>query len=361
MLDISLIWIYMDIIMDTPQIHILPAFLRLISEIDEFKGKWKALTSLAPDSLALFKHIATIESVGSSTRIEGAKLTDSEVERLLSGIKIESFGSRDEEEVAGYAEAMEMVFESYEDIQINENYIKHIHKIFLKYSSKDERHRGEYKSIPNHVEAFDKNGRSMGVIFETATPFETPFKMEELIKWFGSEWEGKVLHPLLAISIFIVHFLAIHPFQDGNGRLSRILTTMFLLKAGYSYVPFSSLERVIELNKDQYYLCLRQAQSTLYTDNEKLNDWILFFLTSLKNQVISLESKIEADKIISELPPLSQAIIKLVKQYEKVTLRDVQKITGANRNTIKAHIKRLVGNGKLNKMGTGKGSWYKLP
>jgi Fic family protein len=351
----------MDIIMDTPKLQILPEHIKLISEIDEFKGRWQALSSLAPDRLALLKHIATIESVGSSTRIEGAKLTDSEVEKLLAGLSTTSFRSRDEEEVAGYAEAMELIFESYDKIQTDENHIKQLHQVLLKHASKDARHRGEYKKLPNHVEAFDKDGKSVGVIFETASPFDTPFKMAGLIEWFNKEWQKSELHPLLLIGIFLVNFLAIHPFQDGNGRLSRIFTTLTLLKSGYSFVPYSSLERVIEDNKNQYYLALRRAQTTLYTDNEKLNEWILFFLESLRKQVSVLESKIETEKMIAQLPPLSQEIVQIARQHGKVMVRDAQRITGANRNTIKAHIAELVRRGRLKMVGRGKGTWYKLP
>jgi Fic family protein len=351
----------MDILMDTPKLQIIPEHLNLISKIDEFKGKWQALRNLAPDRLALLKRVATIESVGSSTRIEGAKLTDSEVEKLLSGLSTASFQSRGEEEVAGYAEAMELIFDSYNEIQTSENQIKQIHQVLLKHSTKDTRHRGEYKKFPNHVEAFSDDGRSLGIIFETASPFETPFKMAELLEWFNMQGKKRDLHHLLIIGIFLVHFLAIHPFQDGNGRLSRILTILLLLKSGYSYVPYSSLERVIEDNKEQYYLALRSAQSTLYTDNSRINAWILFFLGSLRKQISVLESKIEVEKLLTELPPLSQDIIQIAREHGKITVRDVRSITGANRNTIKAHIKELVRRDQLKMVGAGKGTWYKLP
>lgn len=351
----------MDIIMDTPEFQILAEHLKLISEIDEFKGKWHMLRNLAPDQLSLLKHIATIESIGSSTRIEGAGLTDSEVERLLSGLNTTSFESRDEAEVAGYAEAMEMIFESYDEIQISENHIKQLHQVLLRFTSKDARHRGEYKKLPNHVEAFAANGRSLGIIFETASPFVTPFRMKELIQWFSEESQKGTLHPLLLMAIFIVHFLAIHPFQDGNGRLSRILTTLLLMRSGYSCVPFSSLERIVEENKDRYYLSLRRAQSTLYTNNSKLNDWLLFFLGCLRKQISVLDSKVKTERMIAELPPLSQEIMKIIRQHGRARIRDIQIITGANRNTIKAHIKRLVERGELKKMGAGKGTWYRFP
>lgn len=351
----------MDIIMDTPKLNIVPEYIKLISEIDEFKGKWQALSSLAPDRLALLKHVATIESVGSSTRIEGAKLTDSQVEKLFSGLGTISFKSRDEEEVAGYAEVMELIFESYNEIPADENHIKQLHKTLLKHSSKDVRHRGEYKKFPNHVEAFAEDGSSLGVIFETASPFNTPLMMTDLIQWVDEETKKMELHPILIIAIFLVNFLAIHPFQDGNGRLSRVLTTLMLLRSGYSYVPYSSLERVVEENKDQYYLALRYAQSTLYTDNGKLNDWVLFFLESLRKQVSVLKSKIENEMLIAQLPPLSQEIVKIAGQHGKIVVRDAERITGANRNTIKAHIAELVRRGRLKMIGKGKGTWYKLP
>ena len=347
--------------MDTPELKISQKQLKLISEIDEFKGKWLSLRNLAPDQLLRLKHVATIESAGSSTRIEGARLSDSEVEKLLTGMKTTAFRSRDEEEVAGYAKTMEMVFESFDEIIMDENHIKQLHRVLLEHSSKDARHRGEYKKFPNHLEAFDENGNSLGIVFETASPFNTMRMMSELVEWFNKEKKTEELHSILLIAIFMVHFLAIHPFQDGNGRLSRILTTLALLKSGYSYVPYASLESIIEDNKDQYYLALRQAQSTLYTNNENLNTWILFFLESLRKQVSVLEAKIGTENVIAQLPPLSQEIVHIARQHGKITVRDVLKITGANRNTIKVHMTELVRNGRLKMQGHGKGTWYKLP
>ncbi|MGD9157786.1 MAG: Fic family protein [Desulfobacteraceae bacterium] len=347
--------------MDTPILKLIPEHINLISDIEEFKGRWQVLNILTPDRLALLKHMATIESAGSSTRIEGAKLTNSEVENLFKELKTTSFKSRDEEEVAGYAEAMELIFDSYKEIPIDENHIKQLHQVLLKHSSKDSNHRGGYKKLPNHVEAFAENGKSLGIIFETASPFDTPFKMSDLIQWYIEELKREDLHPLLIIAIFLVNFSAIHPFQDGNGRLSRILTTLMLLKSGYTYAPYSSLERIIEDNKDQYYLSLRRSQSTLYTDNSMLNEWILFFLGSLRKQVTILESKIETERIITEVPPLSQEILRIAGQHGRIVVRDAEKIIGANRNTIKAHISELVRNGRLQMMGKGKGTWYKIP
>jgi Fic family protein len=346
-------------IMDAKVVKIGPEVLRLVAGIDEFKGAWRAFQNIAPDRLNLLRKVATIESVGSSTRIEGAKLTDGEIERLLSGVGLARFRSRDEEEVAGYAEAMNLVFESYADIPLDENHIKQLHQVLLKHSSKDARHRGEYKKLPNDVAAFDAGGKNVGVVFETAAPFDTPRKMRELVEWFDGETRANQHHILILIAVFIVHFLAIHPFQDGNGRLSRILTTLCLLKAGYLYVPYSSLERVVEENKDRYYLALRRAQATLYSDNANLGDWLMFFLRSLKTQTQVLSRKLEREKGLLEVPKLSQDILAFAREHGRVAVRDICKLTGANRNTVKVHLKGLVQKRLLILEGSGKGAWYR--
>ena len=345
--------------MDTPLLNVGPNIVKLVAGIDEFKGAWRAFQNIAPDRLNLLRKVATIESVGSSTRIEGVKLTDGEIERLLSGVGLKHFRSRDEQDVAGYAEAMGLIFESYADIPVTENHIRQLHQLLLKYSTKDARHRGEYKKLPNNVEAFDADGKSVGIIFETASPFDTPRKMRELVEWFNGEVSANRQHILILIAIFIVHFLAVHPFQDGNGRLSRILTTLLLLKAGYLYVPYSSLERIIEENKDHYYLALRRAQATLYGNNVRLRDWIVFFLESLKHQVDALARKLDREEKLLAIPKLSQDILVAAREQGRLTVQEVQRLTGANRNTIKAHIKGLVQKRLLTREGNGKGSWYR--
>ena len=235
--------------LQTQSLQITPEVLSLIASIDEFKGTWRALGRLAPERLSALRRVATIESIGSSTRIEGSKLTDREVEKLLSNLEIKTFDTRDEQEVAGYAELMDLVFSAWQHIPFNENHIKQLHQTLLRHSKKDERHRGQYKTNSNSVAAFDENGIEIGIVFETASPFDTPRLMTELVDWVNQERDKALLHPLLIIAIFVVVFLEIHPFQDGNGRLSRALTTLLLMQTGYAYVPYSSLESVIEQNK----------------------------------------------------------------------------------------------------------------
>ena len=330
--------------------------ISLISEIDEFRGSWKALKNLKPELMASLKLVATIESIGSSTRIEGVKLTDSEIDALLRGIDKRSFTSRDEEEVAGYSEAMKMVFESFNYIDLTENHIKQLHQVLLKFSSKDMRHRGEYKKFPNHVEAFDRDGVSIGIVFETAMPFETPARMKELVEWAGENLMKREIHPLIVIAVFIVNFLAIHPFQDGNGRLSRILTTLLMLKTGYEYIPYSSLEKIVEENKSDYYLALRQAQ----TDPEKeTGTWLLFLLRMLKKQKDSLLLKLEKERSLMKLPELSIKILSEIRQRGTVTISEIELLTKANRNTIKLRLRELVRDRLIEMIGKGKGAKYR--
>jgi Fic family protein len=345
----------------TDTVAITPAILRLIAEIDEFKGAWAAIGRISPERLTALRRVATIESIGSSTRIEGAKLSDKEVGALLGGLKVKEFASRDEEEVAGYAEAMETIFAHWQDIPLTENHIKQLHRDLLQYSTKDARHRGDYKKRNNHVEAFGPEGESLGVVFKTARPFDTPRLMTQLVDWTQANLEAEDLHPLIIIALFIVVFLEIHPFQDGNGRLSRILTTLLLLRTGYAYVSYSSLESVIEQSKEAYYLGLRRTQSTIRTDAPDWQPWLLFFLKSLQQQKARLENKIERERLIlGDLPELSVQILELCSERGRVTVADATKATGANRNTIKDHIKALKRAGHIEQHGAGRGTWYGL-
>jgi Fic family protein len=347
--------------LDTTTLRITPEILSLIAEIDEFKGAWRAIGRIAPERLSGLRRVATIESIGSSTRIEGARLSDREVEALLANIRIGSFTTRDEQEVAGYAEVMETIFGAYDAIPLTENHIRQLHRDLLAHSTKDERHRGSYKTLPNHVEAFDEDGKSLGVVFETATPFDTARRMAELVEWMAGKEKDRSLHPLLVIGVFVVVFLEIHPFQDGNGRLSRTLTTLMLLRAGYAYVPYSSLESVIEQSKESYYLSLRRTQGKIRTEAPDWNPWLEFFLRALQSQKQRLEKKMERERImLAALPELSVLILELAREHGRVTMAEAVRVSGSSRNTIKEHLRALVEQGHLTLRGAGRGTWYGL-
>lgn len=209
--------------------------------------------------------------------------------------------------------------------------------------------------------AFDEDGKQLGVVFASATPFATPHLMTELIEWFSAEREAARLHPLLLIGIWVVVFLEIHPFQDGNGRLSRVLTTLMLLQAGYAYVPYSSMESVVEQSKETYYLALRQTQGTIRTTAPNWQPWLIFFLRALAEQVRRLHRKVEREKLVlAPLPELSLQIVEFAREHGRITMGDAIRLTNGNRNTLKQHFRTLVGQGHLVQHGAGRGVWYDL-
>jgi Fic family protein len=345
-------------ILKIDSLQITPEILALVSEIDEFKGAWRALGTLAPERLSALRRVATIESIGSSTRIEGSKLTDAEVKRLLANLDIK-FETRDEQEVAGYAQVMETIFSHFDAIDLTENHVMQLHRDLLSFRNKDERHRGAYKTLANNVSAFDADGKEIGVIFETATPFDTPKRMKELVEWTRRTLNEQSLHPLLIIAIFTVVFLEIHPFQDGNGRLSRILTTLLLIRSGYAYVAYSSLESVIENSKEGYYLALRQTQKTIRSPKPNWQPWAVYFLRALQQQKRRLEKKIERERLVlGALPELSLQIVEAIKERGRMTIGEIVNLTGANRNTVKKHLAMLVDAKHLAQHGIKKGTWY---
>lgn len=316
--------------------------------------------NIEPERLTSLRRVATIESIGSSTRIEGARLSDREVEVLLGNLQSESFRSRDEEEVAGYAYVMEVIQASWADMPVTEGIVLQLHRDLLRYSSKDERHRGGWKTLPNHVAAVGPDGQQIGIVFETTSPFDTPRMMEELFEWLAKEEREPVLHPLLRIAVFKVVFLAIHPFQDGNGRLSRVLTNLLLLRSGYSFVTCSSLESVIEHNKEAYYLALRRTQTTLGKDDADWEPWVLFFLRSMLTQVDRLREKLNSR--IGEPPalsPLAERLAGLLRERGSLSVAEAVDATGANRHTLKNKFGELVDTGVARLHGKGRGAHYR--
>jgi len=349
-----------------PVIQPTNGMLTLIASIDEFKGEWRALGDLGPETLNSLRRIATIESAGSSTRIEGARLSDSEVEQLIGSLGKESFQSRDEQEVAGYAYVMETVQAHWEELRFSEGILLQLHRDLLRYSEKDERHRGAWKTQDNHVAAFDADGKEIGIVFETASPFETPALMEQLLGWCAKEETDPILHPLLRIAVFNVAFLAIHPFQDGNGRLSRVLTNLMLLRAGYAYASYASLESVIEHNKEAYYLALRRTQTSFGNEQADWDPWLLFFLRSLKSQTARLRERLQSvgsstpEKAIPhDLSPLAGRLLELLRTRGNLSVSEASEALGANRHTLKDKFGELVESGYAKLHGKGRGAHYR--
>ncbi|MDR3227051.1 MAG: Fic family protein [Prevotellaceae bacterium] len=269
--------------------------MQLIGLIDGFKGKWNIVEQRENRYLKELRKIATIESIGSSTRIEGATLTDKEIQELLNNIKITKMQTRNEQEVIGYYEVLELIYAHSADIKLSESYIKQLHQLLLKHSNKDERHRGGYKHLSNKVVATYPIGEQR-TIFATTEPALVESEMHELIKWVNTQLEEKNIHPLIVIAVFIYDFLSIYPFQDGNGRLSRLLTTLCLLQFGYAFIQYISFENHIEQNKKNYYEVLMDAQRNRNTEKELIDKWLIFFLESLKTLTQKLEQKYDVFK-----------------------------------------------------------------
>ncbi len=331
----------------------------LLNQIDELKGRWVGGASLNPQALGRLKRSVLITSAGASTRIEGSKLSDEDVEKLMRGLAVKKFADRDKQEVQGYYELLDNVFYGWKHIPFNENAIKHLHKELLKYVSKDGRHRGEYKKTENSVEMYDESGKSIGVIFETTPAYLTPKQMQELVTWTTEALAQKELHPLLIIGNFLVEFLAIHPFQDGNGRLSRILGNFLMLKAGYDYVPYISHEKLIEDNKSDYYLALRKSQLTLHTDRENITAWLEFLLS------ISLEQARQAIELLSHenierlLSPKQLAVWSYLLTIVEATPGEVSKATEVARPTVSQALEVLSRLKKVERIGQGRTTRYR--
>ncbi len=345
-------------------LQVSPSMVRQIASIDEFRGTWQALRTMPQESLTRLLHVATIESIGSSTRIEGSNLSDSQVDAFLSNLAVRSFQNRDEQEVAGYAEVMRAIFDGWTAMTFSETTIRQLHRMLLAHSIRDDWHRGSYKTTSNAVAAFDADGRNLGIVFQTAEPFETPRLVTELVDWTEQQLAHGPHHPLLVIGAFVVSFLHIHPFQDGNGRISRVLTTLLLLKEGYSYVPYSSLESVVERNKGEYYRTLRLTQMTLRDEFPDWQPWLDFFLSALQRQATHLRIKAEQAIVAAtserNLDAIDLLIIEHVRQHSRTTMADLVEVTNVPRATLKLRLGKLVDAHRIARHGAGRGTWYGL-
>lgn len=332
----------------------------LFGEIEAFKGEWRACGSLPPKRLAQWQRQAAIESAGASTRIEGGKLSDSAVSRVMAGLSSRSFATRDEQEVAGYACLWNEICDSWRAMPLTESLVKRMHATLLRFSDKDARHRGAWKTIENNVAAFDASGRQIGVVLETAPASETPRLMTELIEWVNLKLSEGRTPPLLVVGMFVAAFLAIHPFQDGNGRLSRALSQLMLLRAGYAFVPYESLDSVIEATKQSYYISLRATQRTLQDERPNWSIWLTYFLKVLARLVRKLKAKVEDEHRLRTMPETSMRIIELSRDHGAISIAEAEAALRINKYTLRDHFRRLVEEEHLVRVGSGRATKYKL-
>lgn len=336
-----------------------PEIFLKIAQIDELKGQWTAGANLNPQLLGRLKRSVLITSTGASTRIEGARLSDKNVEDLMQGVAMQKFADREKQEVQGYFELLQIIFDNWEHIRFSENTIKHLHQELLKYVEKDQDHRGKYKSADNKVEMIDEQGRRIGVIFDTTPAYLTPIRMQELVEWTKYALDAKLSHPLIIIGNFLVEFLNIHPFKDGNGRLSRILTNLLLLQAGYLYMPYVSHEKLIEDQKPQYYLALRKSQRTFRRGTGDIVPWLEFFLSLIlaqSKEAISLMSQENIEDILSSK---QFTVWQYLQKVDEATNQQISEATNVAYATVRQTLSKLLKLKKVERVGMGRSSRYR--
>ena len=339
----------------------LPAGIwQKLIKIDRLKGQWISGAKLSPQVLGRLKKSVLITSTGASTRIEGSKMSDEDIERMIRGIYIQNFGNRDKQEVKGYYELLLNVFSSWKTIKFSESTIKHFHKELLKYVDKDKEHRGEYKRTENKVHIVNELGESVGILFDTTKAYLTPKEMQELAEWTIAALEKQSYEPLVIIGNFLIEFLNIHPFKDGNGRLSRILTNLLLLKSGYLFMPYISHEKLIEDNKPEYYISLRKSQKTLRTKKPDISYWLGFFLDIILEQsqkAVELLSEESIEKLLSKKQLLVWEYLQSVKE---ATPLEITKGTKVKRPTVNQVLVKLLQLEKIERIGLGRATRYRV-
>ena len=336
-----------------------PEIWSKVIQIDELKGRWDSGAKLNPVVLGRLKKFVLITSTGASTRIEGSKLSDEDVERLMKGLSVQKFADRDKQEVQGYYELLKNVFDAWETISFTEGTIKHLHKELLKHVEKDKLHRGEYKRSENKVHMIDKAGQSLGILFDTTPAYLTAKEMQELVEATQQAFKEAKYHPLLIIGNFLVEFLLIHPFTDGNGRISRILTNLLFLKHGYVYVPYVSHEKLIEDNKPDYYVALRKSQKSMRTKNPDITPWLEFFLSIIYTQAKAAIELLSAENIEKILSPKQLAVWAYLQKVQEASPGEIAKHAKVARPTVNQVLDKLLRLKKIERIGLGRTTRYR--
>jgi Fic family protein len=335
-----------------------PHIVALLAEIDGIRGEFKSGLRMAPQAVVNLKKSTLITSAGASTRIEGARLTDKEVEKVMRGLSVSKFADRDSQEVQGYLETLQNVFDGYPTLPLREGIITALHGQLLKYSAKDELHRGSYKKKENAVGVPGPDGKIARIMFKTTPAFLTSKEIQELTDWTNNALEKKRFHSLLITANFIVEFLKIHPFEDGNGRMSRVLTNLLLLRTGYLFTQYVSHEQIIERRKDEYYIALRKSQETFNTARASIAPWLNFFLSVVKEQADKVLSCLEDEKIEDILSPKQYAVWQHLATVSEAAPSEIVKATGIALGTVRQALARLAEFGKVKRVGRGRGTRY---
>ena len=323
-----------------------------IAAIHEMKGKRHLYIRQKPQELEKLVEIAKVQSTETSNEIEGIRTTNTRLKQLLS--EKTTPRTRDEEEIAGYRDVLNVIHESYEYIPVTANYLLQLHKILYSHSGKSI--GGNFKNVQNYISGIDANGKEY-TIFTPLAPYETPPAIDEICEQFNRAIAEGDVDPLILIPIFIHDFLCIHPFNDGNGRMSRLLTTLLLYRCGYSVGKYISLEAKIAKNKNLYYTSLSDAQIGWHEGNDDPNAFIKYLLGTIISAYRDFEDRMEL--IAEKLPAIDMVRKAVQSQIGKITKTQICELCPSlSASSVEVVLKKLVANGELIKQGAGRSTFY---
>ena len=323
-----------------------------IAAIHEMKGKQDLYIRQKPQELEKLVEIAKVQSTETSNEIEGIRTTKTRLKQLLS--EKTTPRTRDEEEIAGYRDVLNVIHESYEYIPVTANYLLQLHKILYSHSGKSI--GGKFKNVQNYISGIDANGKEY-TIFTPLAPYETPPAIDEICEQFNRAIAEGDVDPLILIPIFIHDFLCIHPFNDGNGRMSRLLTTLLLYRCGYSVGKYISLEAKIAKNKNLYYTSLSDAQIGWHEGNDDPNAFIKYLLGTIISAYRDFEDRMEL--IAEKLPAIDMVRKAVQSQIGKITKTQICELCPSlSASSVEVVLKKLVANGELIKQGAGRSTFY---
>jgi Fic family protein len=333
-----------------------PDFLTTIAKLDRFQGQWSARSSVPTDRLPQLEEAARIQSVGASCRMAGIRATDTEVAGVLRGGESTL---REAPELRGYAEALMQPVPP-TDTLLDSDQVRRLHAMILG-SSGSAPEPTSWRMQPLYREAFDAQGVATGNVFSTLPARMVEERTEELLTWLEFELRSGEQHPVLVIGTFLLCFLTVSPFERGNGRIVRLLAGRLLRRAGYDYVPYASLESQMERRRESYHVGLAQGQFRLWTPKANPGPWLEYFLQVLDAHRERIEANVALEREVIDYPPLQRRILETVREHGNVDAALLIKATGANRNTLKDNLRRLVTRGVLEKTGQRRGTRYRLP
>lgn len=326
--------------------------LSLIAAIYKYAGKQELYLKQRPDELEKLVEIAKIQSTESSNAIEGIVTTNTRIKQLVEESTTPK--NRDEEEIAGYRDVLNIIHESFDAIPITKNYILQLHKIL--YSHMNNPIAGQTKTMQNYISATYPDGHTE-VFFTPMAPFETPKALEKICEEYNRVIGNLEVEPLIAIPVFIHDFLCIHPFNDGNGRMSRLLTTLLLYRSGFYVGKYISLEAKIAKNKDLYYEALGKAQKGWHEGEEDVVPFIKYLLGTILAAYKDFEDRFE---IIGEKLPALEMVRKATKnKIGKFSKQDIRELCPSlSISSIEGSLRTLVKEGELMRGGSGKATYY---